>query len=539
MAAKSIMESAIPAIKKSRSSARFDALSIALFFLLLILVLLTYRNYGISWDEPIHHNYAMQALRYYTSLFRDASALSAEYHQYYYGAFFEIMCELFHFVVPIGIYESRHLFYAIAGIIGIIGCWKLVRFLVGPAAAFWTALLLALYPSYYGHMFINSIDVAFAALYIWSIYFLLRFLHQFPNPKFGAACKLGLTIGLAMGTRIGGIVLLPYCYLFAALGCFNFFIARNKTDKSAYRSCLKVLLFLLAISAIAYAVMLLFWPYGMSNPLAHTLETLKISSLQTEIPPLDYIPKHLLFKLPEYALLLLGFVVYFAIKACRRKSFAQLQPYFLLAVSAVFPIIYVMYKQVSLYDEIRHLLFIIPPLFCLLGIAFYSVGIRWLKNKGARAVLFPLMAVYFAFHISLMARLHPYEYIYYNLLAGGIRGACQRGYDMDYWGTSYRELVLNFARELRQQYGDRFYSMRFRILPGPPPWCATNYFPPQFMETSDPADADYYLSMTRNMYHKRYAGRECFQVQKMGATLAVAVILNENGMPSNYRPLNK
>ena len=37
-----------------------------------------------------------------------------------------------------------------------------------------------------------------------------------------------------------------------------------------------------------------------------------------------------------------------------------------------------------------------------------------------------------------MQLLHPYEYIYYNGLVGGVQGAFRR-YELDYWGTSYRE----------------------------------------------------------------------------------------------------
>jgi hypothetical protein len=35
-------------------------------------------------------------------------------------------------------------------------------------------------------------------------------------------------------------------------------------------------------------------------------------------------------------------------------------------------------------------------------------------------------------------QLHPYEYIYYNNFIGGIKGAHGR-FELDYWGTSYRE----------------------------------------------------------------------------------------------------
>jgi hypothetical protein len=38
--------------------------------------------------------------------------------------------------------------------------------------------------------------------------------------------------------------------------------------------------------------------------------------------------------------------------------------------------------------------------------------------------------------------LHPYEYIYYNALAGGERGAFRR-YEMDYWGIAFHEAALD------------------------------------------------------------------------------------------------
>jgi hypothetical protein len=527
------MEFSIPIKKKIDSNALFTILSIALFLLLLILILTTFQSYGISWDEPVQHSYAQTVLRYYTSLFQDKAALSAEYSAYYYGAFYEVLAELFHCIVPIGIYESRHLFYALTGILGVWGCWKLVRALVNPAAAFWTAVLLILYPSYYGHMFINSKDIPFAVLYIWSLYYLLRFLNQFPNIEMGTLLKLGLTIGFAMGTRVGGMILLSYCYVFGALRYFNFWISHKNSGKTVGKPLGKMLLALLAVSVLAYAVMLIFWPYGMSKPLNHPFHTLQLFSQQVAAPPFDYIPKYLALKLPEYAILLLGLSLWLVLKAYRNKSFAQLQPYFLLVYSAAFPVIFIIVKRSSLYDEIRHLLFIIPPLFCLLGITFYYVCAGLLKNKIAPRIVFPLMGVYVAYHIDVMARLHPYEYMYYNQIAGGVRGANQRGYEMDYWGTSYREIVQNLVQDLQKRYGDRFYAMRYQMLAGPPTWSVTHYFPPQFIETLDPLKADFYISMTHDMAHTRYGGKEWLRVQRMGVPLAEAILLNEKRLPPN------
>ena len=39
-----------------------------------------------------------------------------------------------------------------------------------------------------------------------------------------------------------------------------------------------------------------------------------------------------------------------------------------------------------------------------------------------------------------IARLHPYEYVYYNELVGGLQGAEGR-FELDYWATGFREAM--------------------------------------------------------------------------------------------------
>jgi hypothetical protein len=43
-------------------------------------------------------------------------------------------------------------------------------------------------------------------------------------------------------------------------------------------------------------------------------------------------------------------------------------------------------------------------------------------------------------NLLAMIQLHPYEYVYYNRLAGGVEGAFRR-YETDYWATSYQEAI--------------------------------------------------------------------------------------------------
>jgi hypothetical protein len=75
-------------------------------------------------------------------------------------------------------------------------------------------------------------------------------------------------------------------------------------------------------------------------------------------------------------------------------------------------------------------LFILPPVFLMAGVAFSKVT----QPKWQIA----LIALVILPGIVDGLRLHPYEYIYYNRFVGGVNGAHRR-FELDYWATSYRE----------------------------------------------------------------------------------------------------
>lgn len=107
----------------------------------------------------------------------------------------------------------------------------------------------------------------------------------------------------------------------------------------------------------------------------------------------------------------------------------------ILAAWFLLPLAAVVAFQPALYNNFRHLLFILPPLF-VLG----AFGLdRLLEAAGRPGWLLPaLAAVLLIPGLAGIVRLHPYEYIYYNELVGGVRGA-YGAYELDYWCTSYRE----------------------------------------------------------------------------------------------------
>ena len=99
------------------------------------------------------------------------------------------------------------------------------------------------------------------------------------------------------------------------------------------------------------------------------------------------------------------------------------------------PVAAVILKRPTLYDNARQLLFLIPPLFLVAGYGWEALE-RYLPPMvgpllQGLALLPGLIAI---------VHLHPYEYVYYNRLVGGVSGAYQR-YELDYWATSFHEVA--------------------------------------------------------------------------------------------------
>jgi hypothetical protein len=94
-------------------------------------------------------------------------------------------------------------------------------------------------------------------------------------------------------------------------------------------------------------------------------------------------------------------------------------------------------QHATLYDGVRHTLFVIPMLALLAGWAFTRL-LRSLSR--ARIALMMLSVVYVAALVIDLARLHPLEYVAMNALAGGTSGACGR-FELDYWGAAATEAL--------------------------------------------------------------------------------------------------
>ena len=213
--------------------------------------------------------------------------------------------------------------------------------------------------------------------------------------------------------------------------------------KSRWRS----LPVLFAYAAIAMLVTYLTWPYLWGAPLqglfgsASTASDFpwegKVLFAGLEYPasglPRTYLPVLMAIQTPEITLLLFFFglaIVGFGIVTKKADWIKWLIP----ALWFFAPFLAVILLSQTMYDNFRQFLFIIPGAFLFVG-----AGLQWILDRIRSRWLAALLILALALpNLITLARLHPYQYAYYNSLVGGQAGAFRR-FDTDYWATSYKE----------------------------------------------------------------------------------------------------
>src|ERR1700747_340539 len=204
----SITTSAIDTPSRRSVERACDDLASIVLAAVALIATLTFRDYGLGWDDYTHAEYADLLLRMYGSGFKDTGALSFA-NLYMYGGGFDMAAALLHKIIPLELFETRRLVGAVVGVIGLAVTWRLARRIGGPLAGLAALLLLALCPIYYGHMFMNPKDAPFAVAMIIMLLGLVRLAEEYPAPSLRTVLLVGLGAGLSLGSRVlGGLALL-------------------------------------------------------------------------------------------------------------------------------------------------------------------------------------------------------------------------------------------------------------------------------------------------------------------------------------------
>jgi 4-amino-4-deoxy-L-arabinose transferase-like glycosyltransferase len=509
--------------------------ALVLFALSFSVILLTFRDYGVTWDESFHDHYGEGVLAYFRSGFSDRESF-LYIDLPYYGAAFDLLCALAKRVSPLGLYETRHLLNALVGLLGVLGCWKLARQLGGTRTALLAALLLLLTPPWWGHAFNNPKDIPFAAGYAWSVYYLLRVAAELPRAPIGLFVKLGLAIGMTLASRVGGLMLIGYAAVLLAWSVLAG--GRGADGASRWSRARHSALGLLVTLAMAWPVMLLFWPWAQARPFQAPFEAARMMArfgwrgtvlfageyIHSTRLPRSYIPHWMLVTLPEIVLFGLGLGLALAAWRVARGGIdvrsAAFRRLAVVVLAAVFPIAYIVVGRPTVYDGMRHVLFVVPLLAALaarsLERAHELAGGSHPRLARAGAGLAGLYLVYI---LSVMVRLHPYQSVYFNRLVGGLAGAYGR-YETDYWGNSYKEAVELLSRRLELESAS---PPRYTVFVCANPPTATYFFPPYLERTRVEEEADFLIGTTRWNCHKTVEGEVLGVVERMGTPLNFVV----------------
>ncbi len=425
---------------------------------------LTFRDYGLGWDDYTHAEYADLLLRMYGSGFKDTGALSFA-NLYMYGGGFDMAAALLHKVIPLELFETRRLLGATVGIIGLAVTWRLGRRVGGPLAGLAALLMLVLCPTFYGHMFMNPKDAPFAVAMVILMLGLVRVAEEYPSPSPRTILIVGLGAGLSIGSRIlGGLAL-----IYAVVGFLPMLLEEIHAQgaREAVRRFIGVGYALLPGLILGYLVMGLIWPWSIIEPgnpfqaatyFSHFFEKPwkeMFDGALVSVPdmPWSYLPTLFALQLPEVLLGLSIAAVVATLLALPRADVSGRRKTILLmlTLAAVLPIAVAIVKRPALYNGIRHFIFVIPPMTVLAGTAF-AWGMNWLREN--RRSWQPAALAVFSFGLLLplgeMIRLHPYQYTHFNHIAGTVRGADDY-FMLDYWGLALKQASDGLREELTER----------------------------------------------------------------------------------------
>lgn len=528
--------------RTDKTESMYRRLSWVLLLVCVLLGFATLPDYGMGWDEVTRWKSGDAKVDYYSQLFSSENPMAvvqAAPNEPYPGLF-DMTLSLLHRATGWDRFAMGHWQAFIFGLVGLAALWRIGWIFGGARLGFWSVVLLLLTPVFYGHWFQNPKDVPFAATYTLGLLALIEWMRRYPSlSKRGLLLAAGCC-GLCMATRIAGMVLLAYGL--AAVAVVTLLVLWEQRGRFELRPAVRAVVgWWIALPVLglgAYLTLLPWWPAAHKNLLSvsgATLQRLHVSA--SEIPlffrgeimwaadaPHHYTLWMFGIKAPEVLLgglfLLLPMAAVFLRQQLKVGLNLKAAPALtVLILGGFFPLLYLTFSAPALHNGARHFLFAFPALCVCAAWAYLELG-QWIREqrpalwRGAQ-VLFGVLLLLPTIHLL---RLHPYQYVYFNALAGGPSAAIQR-YEGEYWFTSSKHAMEQLAAYVsvspELQASER--ALRVFILG---PWqVAEPFLPENFELGSDAATADFLILNTQMRMHEHFDGEPLFNIERMGASI--------------------
>jgi len=518
-----------------------------LFLFLIIFSIYCALTIGEAWDEGFLINQGKTAINYLLSLGKiEDDILQREYYSPIYYSLKFLFIQIFPIKYQI---EGSHLINLIFSLSAVVGIKKLSKELFNENVGKIVFLILFFYPIFYGHMAFNSKDTIMASSHVWIFYLSIQYVRkQYIKQKANSYINfIAVLSAVATGINLFFLGSLIPIFLFLLI---DIFFLKKITCKTFSKK--KFLIDIIRGFLIFYFLLIIFWidvhPNIFVLPFKFFLDWF-IGDFWRGLPyilmngdyflyeeiPKSYLLINLIYKSPEYFLLtyIIFLTTFLKSKNFFKKKFFLFNYKLILITSMiVFPFILLYFTPFSIYDGLRHMLWMIPYICIIPGLTIYYLikNIDSIKAKLTLSLL-SLFIIYFLFNFFLIT---PYQYTYLNTLNGKIENRYKK-FENDYWGSSIKELVnkvnlnkkstisfatcgvpLNLAKDYLKKRG--YSNLKFVNSKD------SNYIIMTNRVTLD--DENIYKSENLTNCFDKFKGEDVFRVTRNGMLLSVIRKIN-------------
>ena len=460
--------------------ARLSALPLGAYLVLIVaaigLILLLSGDFGESWDITYAELRGRAAYDFYFNGF-DSDLFDAEVPaaSRYYGPLADLLITIAQQSTSDAVqrFEIRTVLQAAISLSCLIPIFLIAARVVSKPLALVAVILVAATPAFFGHAFINPKDSVFASAFLWALYLILVCFENGRRPSYGALIGLGLLLGVVTSLRyIGGYLLLLIPLTAILLPALWSQDGGGLLDDIRRRAFLQagggaILLLAFAIGYLAAMPALLAdlqtqTIFDITHKIASYPWPGKVlyfgESYSANELPWHYLYGYMLVQLPLYYHLFLVCVLTAFVVTPRatlgsfrdfwKRDYGAAATVVTLIAALIIPLLLILVTHPPLYDGFRHILFL-TPILCLL-LYFGFLGVLASLPRIAQIALTVVAMLCLGETMAASVRMHPYEYAYYNPLVKP-----QGRFELDYWGTSFREVAERLNDYARDHAGEK------------------------------------------------------------------------------------
>ena len=500
---------------------------------------------GVAWDEPYTNFNALSKIEFIKSFGEDKSYLRwGEFHN---PGFYEIILAFTsNLFSKFYVFEIRHLINLILSFLTLLGLYKLVKENFDRQLSLITVLFCLVNPFFFGMMSITVRDMPVCFSLVWSVYFLTKYIENYKENNLKYLILFAISVGFGLGSRIGFIInLIPL-----------FFILIYFCIKENFRLNFKKIIFDTSIFVfISLIIVFSFWVNAYENPILVLLETIKQTKNLTMGPqtsiiggeiyetihtPKSYIFQFFIDRFPIFLIFLTFisiFFIFFDKDYFGKKYNLFILKFFSNFIIIFFPIFLIILLNVTLYDDLRLLIFLLPFYSLIPALGFIYLIDNFSKNFYGKLLLL-ISIILFGLFFDRFLKLTPYQYDYSNYFKIKFSDT-KNEYQHDFWGTSYKELIkktLKNEKFLNSNYtisncGGDLFQIQSEFIKNEKIRKNRNV---KFIKTTSASKAEYIIMINRlgNGKFKKekcfdyFKGKDIFSVERLGVKYSVLRKIN-------------